>query len=159
MASNNIIGACIEYHDGFGYATKPDTIWFDGVPVKDGDGVPISLPTVEILHLGCVPSYTLEGVAFDQHTLRFVVRAVTLAAAAAIAKGLKYDTGTPMQFGGFDGAGEDNSGTAFPLATGQKLKAMIRQREQFAREAARDPSAAPVHRIEITYIADVTVTA
>lgn len=159
MASNNIIGACIEFHDGFGYATKPDAMWFDGVPVKDSAGDPITLPTLEILHLGCEPGLLPEGIAFDQHTLRFVVRAVTLAAAAAIAKGLKYNTGTPMQFMGFDGAGEDNSGIAFPLSTGQKLKAMIRQREQFFREAARDPAASPVHRIELTYLADVMVTA
>ncbi len=88
-----------------------------------------------------------------------MVRAVQLEDAGAIALGIKYNGGTPMQFLGFDGASQDNSGIAFPLATGQFLKAMVRQYEQYFREAPRDQSAKTVHRIVLTYLAVVQVTA
>lgn len=158
--SNNIIGACQLYHATFGYSGKPAVAWFDGVPVKDSSGNPVALPTLEILHEWCEPDFSFDGKVFDSHLLRFVVRATTLAEAASIAHGIKYNTGAPDQFMGFDGAGSDNSGVTFPFSAGQTLKSMTRQRgEKYAREPARDQNAAPVHRIEIPYLAVVLVTA
>ena len=156
--SNNIIGACQLYYAGFGFAGRPAVMWFDGVPVKDGAGVAVTLPTVEIIHDRVEPELYFDGLTLDRHFLRIVVRAAKLDDAGAIALGIKYNGGTPGQFLGFDGAGADNSGVAFPLATGQKLKSFTRQAgEKMSREAARDQNAAPVHRIDIPYVAEVQV--
>lgn len=156
--SNNIIGACQLYYATFGFSPKPDAAWFDGVPVRDSGGTAVDLPTLEIQHLGCVPEGFEEGMVWDAHTIKFTVRAATLEDANTIARGLKYNGGTPFQFLGFDGASPDNSGIAFPLSTGQSLKAMVRQREQYNREAERGPGGGQVHRIELTYLAYVMVT-
>lgn len=159
MASNNIIGACELYYATLGFSGKPTPLWFDGIPIKDSAGTVVTLPTVEILHGGCSMEITEEGITFDNHTLTFVIRAAKLEDAGAIARGIKYNGGTPKQFLGFDGASEDNSGIAFPLSTGQFLKGMIRQSERMSKEAPRQQDAKPVHRFEITYVAYVMVTA
>lgn len=155
MASNNVIGALQLKYASLGFTPKPAELWFDGIDNRRADSTAITLPTAEIQHHGTTPQTTEEGVPFDTTTVVIVLHAVTLEAVSDIAWGIKYDTGLPTAFLGFDGA--ENNATAFPL-TRQKLLALRRTGEKVNRVAARDPNANQVHRIELTYVIATHVT-
>lgn len=156
MASNNVIGSLQLKYDGLGFTPKPADLYFDGVPVKDAANDAVTLPTVDLQHHGTTIETTEEGVPFEQTTVVILIHAETLAAAADIAWGIKYDTGLPTAFLGFDGA--ENNAAAFPLLR-QKLLALKRAGERaFKVGPPRGTDAGYVHRIELTYLVSTHVT-
>jgi hypothetical protein len=149
MASESVIDAVItKWATSITTAGLPQEIWLDEVPTRRADGSTIDLPTIVIHDGGTVPSYELEKTPLEVTTLTFVVRALTLPAADAIVKRMKYG-------GGAVGAGLGFDFTAsLPFAAGIRLYStgMLRSGEGPRRiEAFYGPGATAVYRVDVGY--------
>ncbi len=150
MASS-VIGAIIARYDTLTFATKPAKLWFDGVQLKDGTTL-VSLPTVELEDEGTSVDYDFEENPLEITNFTFRIRAVTLAAADAIASGLRYDGGLITAGSGFD--------FCTLTITGQTSKEVVRLSERRSRIASvHDPEGKPVHQVEMRYKAQTLRTA
>lgn len=145
MASESVIGGVIAQWASVTTTGFPQELWFDGVPIKRADGTSVSLPTVELIDGGLTPDMDFEHNPFEVTSLTFVVRATTLAEADSIVKRLKYGGGAVNAGAGYDFA------DSISLTSAIELREMKRTSEKRSREAARDPNAAPVHRVDVTY--------
>jgi hypothetical protein len=152
MAASTI-GAVVARYGALTFATKPTKLWLgpDGVPLRDGTTV-VSLPTVELIDDGTDVEYDFEENPLEITKFRFVIRAVTLAAADTIASGLRYDGGLITAGSGFD--------FCTLTITGQTSKEVVRLSEQRSRVSdAHDPEGKPVHQIIMNYRAQCLRTA
>lgn len=146
MPSPSVIGATIQFFGTLTFPGRPDTLWFDGIPLRDKFGNPLELPTVELTDGGTELEYDFQYNPMEVTNLTFTVRAVTLAEADGIVLGIRFN-GQPVA----DRAGFDfMPPTSFPV-TGQSLKAYVPGSERRTRESARDPAAQPVYRIDLQY--------
>jgi hypothetical protein len=146
------IGAVVVRYNALTFATKPSKLWLgpDGVPLRDGTTA-VSLPTVELIDDGTRVDYDFEENPLEITDFRFIVRAVTLAAADTIAAGLRYDGGAITAGSGFD--------FCTLTITGQTSKSVIRQSEQRSRVSdIHDPEGKPVHQIVMRYQAQTLRT-
>ena len=146
MAAESAIGALIGRWSSVTTAGFPTKLWFGEVPLYDSSGA-VALPYVVLIDKGTIPDYDLEENPIEVTSVTFEIYAVTLAEADSIAKRLKYGGGAFTAGSGYDFA------ASLDFASGIRLfsNGVARTREQRFREAARDGSAAPVHRIEIDY--------
>lgn len=144
MASASVIGAVLEKYDLLTFSGRPP-IYFDQAPAKTVGGAALVPPYVVLKDDGTAPDYTLDLVPVESTRVRFRVYALTLAAADAIAVGIKWDQGVPTARQGFDFA------ETLPL-TGASLldHGAVRTREQRSR-TADTLSGGPVYLVELSY--------
>lgn len=153
MSAESTIGALIGRWSSVTTTGYPTKLWFGDVPLYDGSGA-VALPYVALIDKGTIPDYDLEENPIEVTSVTFEIYAVTLAEADSIAKRLKYGGGSVSAGSGYDFA------SSLDFASGIRLftNGVVRTREQRYREAARDGSAQPVHRIEIDYTVTVIRT-
>jgi hypothetical protein len=127
-------------------------IWFHEVPERTGAGAAVVPPYVVLQDDGTTPEYDFEYNPVETTRLRFEVYASTLAAADAIAAGIRYNGGSITAGAGMDFA-------AALTATGQTFKAMARESEQRFLEPQAGANAGPVYRIRLVYRVQMLRTA
>lgn len=127
-------------------------IWFHKAPERDGSGAAVVPPYVVLQDDGTTPEYDFEFNPIETTRLRFEVYAATLAAADAIAAGIRYNGGAINAGSGMDFA------SAMTL-TGQTLKEMVRESEQRFQEPQRGVTAGFVFRVRMAYKVEVQRTA
>lgn len=148
MASESVIDAVVsKWASSITTSGFPAEMWFDGVPIRRADGTTINLPTIELQDGGTTVDYELEETPIETTTLTIIVRAVTLPAADAIVKQVKYGGGAVSAGLGFDFT------LSLPFSSGIRLfrGGMIRQSEHRSVEPPAGPGASLVHRVDLVY--------
>src|SRR5687768_13843376 len=118
MASESVPDAFISKYATSIYTagqSLPLEIWLGKVPALRADQTTVSLPTIVLRDNGMTIEYDLEENPQEITTLTLIVRAVTLPAADAIAKRLKYGGGSISAGSGFDFT------TSLPFSSGIRL--------------------------------------
>ena len=146
MAAESVVGALIGRWSSVTTSGFPQKLWFGEAPLYDSSGA-VALPYVVLIDRGTTPDFDLEENPIERTEVTFEIYAVTLAEADSIAKRIKYGGAAFTAGSGYDFA------SSLDFASGIRLftNGVQRTREQRYREAARDGSAQPVHRIEIDY--------
>ena len=141
----SVIAAVMAKYDTLAFAPRPP-IYFNEAPVKDAAGAAVLPPFVELFDLGTTFAYTFEYVPVETTTLRLDVYAPSLAAADAIADGVRFGGGGTTDKLGLDHCPD------LPL-TG--LRGLDLSLEKVARslEGPRGGTASLVYKVALTYTA------
>ncbi len=149
MASESVPDALISFYATNIYTAGqglPLEIWLGKVPTTRADLTTVSLPTITLKDNGTVPEYDFEYNPVEEKTsVKLIIRAVTLPAADAIAKRIKYAGAAVSSHAGFDHS------FALPFSSGIEIRSVHRTGERRDVEGEHGPGATWVHVVEMDY--------
>ncbi|OWK34296.1 hypothetical protein FRUB_10267 [Fimbriiglobus ruber] len=150
MPSTSIIGAIVEFYQSLPVATPsppspPVPILFDEVPAKDGSGNPYKPPYVLLKDNGTTPSFqTFEYEVIETTDFTFEIYALSLAAADAIALGIRFGAGAYNAAQGFDWC------TSLPV-TGQTIETILPPKQRRMTDTTRTETIGYVFKVTLDY--------